>query len=342
MYDHKARILDVRLRNLFLDLFSLAEFHGLLSTCDAVHFNDFNGTLDMLRCSLLLLILKAKHVKVVFGFRTAGIEESISRAPMRGLYNFFFRRVSKWWDLAICNSKYSANLLSMRYGIPPSKIRVIPNGVDIRLHRDAEACQLAGNPAILFVGHLQPSKGTDLALRAFRLVNDELPESRLHVVGAGTDMYEKRYRELIVELNIKTKVELHGIKSKSELAKIYKGADMCVFPSRVESFGNVVLEAMASGKPIVASNVGGIPEVMRHDRNGLLVEPTAISISRALLKLSRDHELCERMSRNNIRDAMWHNWKQMSEAYVRLYEQICGRHQRTSSTTSHESHLVRT
>jgi glycosyltransferase involved in cell wall biosynthesis len=323
LYDHKVRIISVRLTNPFLDIISLAKFHRIFSVCDVVHFNDFYGSRDIFRCLLLMLVLKASNVKLVFGFRTAGIEESINNSVLRGVYSFLFRRLSKSWDRITCASRYSADLLVGRYGFPADKISVIPNGVDVELYKDAKASSLGGNPAILCVGHLQPAKGTDLAIRAFKFVNDEISESRLHLVGTGP--YEREYREMISKLHINTKVVMHGRKSRNELSRIYKGADMCVFPTRVESFGNVVLEAMASGKPIVASNVGGVPEVMEQERNGLLVEPTVTNIGKALLRLAHDRGLCERISKNNRHDVMQHSWKRMSETYVRLYGQICGR-----------------
>jgi glycosyltransferase involved in cell wall biosynthesis len=324
LYEHKAEIRFIQLRNCVLDLIALARHYRMLTRYHIVQFNDFYGTRDIVRCSVLILLLRVlSPVKLVFGFRTAGTEESMYRPLSRALYNFLFRRVSENWDKLVCNSNYMAGILLKRYRIPRNMIQVIPNGVDIELYRQADTLRLAGDPAVLFVGmpYLQYIKGMDLVLKAFQFLNREIPTSYLHIVG--TEECECEYKGLVRQLGVQSKVQFHGRKSRKELSRIYKGADICIFPSRVESFGNVVLEAMASGRPIVATNVGGIPEIIEHNRNGLLVEPRTESVGKALLRLSRDRDLSERIRKNNEHDAVNHSWKRASEMYMTLYEQIC-------------------
>lgn len=318
LYGLRAEIKCIQLRKFVVGLVRLTGHYQNLACYDVVHFNDFYGSLGVLRCLPLILLLRVlSQVKLIFSFHTAGIEESIGDGLPRGLYNFLFRRISLCWHKIVCSSAYMAQSLVERYGIPRSKIVVIPGGVDVEFYQKAQTLRLVGKPAILFVGHLQPGKGVDLVLNAFRLLNEQIPGSHLHLVGTGR--YAREYKELIRELNIEDTVQLHGHKSRDELSRIYKGADICVFPSRVDAFPSVVLEAMASGKPIVATNVGGIPEIIKCNRNGLLVEPNVDSVMKALLKLSRDRDLCESMSKNNERDSIRYSWKRVSEMYVHLY-----------------------
>ncbi len=178
----------------------------------------------------------------------------------------------------------------------PGDYKVIPNGVDVA--RFANAVPIArwqdGTPNVLFVGRHEPRKGLLDLLKAHRILRKTGPESRLLVVGSGPQEREARRYVATRGLN---GVEFLGRVSDAEKAQLYRTADVYASPATGgESFGIVLLEAMAAGTPIVASDIHGYKGVVRRGREGLLVPPRqprelAIAIDRLL----RDPALREQM-----------------------------------------------
>ena len=147
-----------------------------------------------------------------------------------------------------------------------ARLRVVPNVVDERVFTPGGG---GGGTRLLTAGLLteNQSKGVDYLLRALPLVDRDVT---LDVVGDGPRRGE--YERLTRTLGIETRVTFHGYKPKSELAELMRRADLFVLASRFENNPVVVLEAMATGLPVVATRVGGVPEVV-HDDVGLLAEP---------------------------------------------------------------------
>lgn len=146
------------------------------------------------------------------------------------------------------------NNLPIWYRVNRDKISVIPNGVDLKKFCEcSEKVPLEGDPAILYLGNLTRIKGIDVLFQAIAKLKSELPSIKLHLVGSGF----VNYFQLLVRKNgIEKSVVFHGRVSDFMVPRYYRSADICVFPSRYEPFGIVILEAMASGTPIVASNTG--------------------------------------------------------------------------------------
>jgi glycosyltransferase involved in cell wall biosynthesis len=144
--------------------------------------------------------------------------------------------------------------------------RVVPNTVDTSLFRPG-----AGNDGgrLVTVGLLQPQKGIDVLLEAFARVREQRPGVRLDVIGDGPGRDE--YHRLRSKLALDDAVAFHGFLPKSEIAPILAASDLFVLASRFENNPCVLVEAQAAGLPIVASRVGGIPEIV--EGNGLLAAP---------------------------------------------------------------------
>lgn len=143
--------------------------------------------------------------------------------------------------------------------------RVVPNAVDTSLFVPGPG---GGGSRLVTVGLMQHQKGIDTLLRAFVRIRESRPEAVLDIVGDGPD--RAAYERLSAELHLDGAVTFHGLRTKAEIAQILAGSDLFVLASRFDNNPCVLVEAQAAGLPIVATCVGGIPEIV--DRDGTLVE----------------------------------------------------------------------
>jgi glycosyltransferase involved in cell wall biosynthesis len=197
-------------------------------------------------------------------------------APMRLAARVALERA----DLVLPVSVELANAL--RRLAPRARVRVVPNAVDERLFHPPTRSSKGAEKRLLTVGLLDnDAKGIDLLLEAVAVLDGGI---HLDVVGDGSKRPE--YEDLARELGVASSVDFHGLLTKTELATRMRQADLFVLGSRYENNPCVLLEAMASGLPVVATRVGGVPELVDADV-GMLAEPgdasgLARSIGRAL------------------------------------------------------------
>jgi len=162
-------------------------------------------------------------------------------------------------------STFAARTLVDRFRVPSRKVHVIPHGV-------AQPPQAVGGdgrvPELLFVGRLSQEKGLDVLLRALALLSERLS---FHLTVAGNGPLRHQLGELACQLGLSGRVTWLGFCEQT--AGLLRGTDVCVVPSRSESFGLAVVEAMAAGVACVGSYTGGIREMITHGVDGLLVAP---------------------------------------------------------------------
>jgi len=207
----------------------------------------------------------------------------------------------------------------------PGYYNIIPNGIDLELFSPdvspiSEFCD--GKLNILFVGRLEKQKGVNYLIRAYRRVRQEVPNSRLIIVGPGTRLRGK-YEKEVVRSGLKDVIFVGG-KPQSELPQYYKTADVfCAPATGLESFGIVLLEAMAVGKPIVATNIEGYNSVLTHGVEGLLVPPkNEEMLARALVSLLTDESLRREMGARARLKAMEYSWEHVAQMVLNYYVRI--------------------
>ena len=215
------------------------------------------------------------------------------------------RMVLRWPQKIILLSEKVRILAATFLGI--DRLSVIPSNVDVTQFdgNDDEPSMKDGIVRVLFVGGVDPfRKGVYDLLDAAAIVVKKNPDVRF--VMSGGDSFqevEKRWREL----GLDGYVEFLGWVPEDEKAKVYQLADILVLPSHNEGLPYVVIEALASGLPIIASSVGGIPEVVIHGENGYIIEPgDSHSLAEYILSLAGDRELRRAMSERNRRRAAEH------------------------------------
>jgi phosphatidylinositol alpha-mannosyltransferase len=181
-----------------------------------------------------------------------------------------------------------------------------------------------GKANILFVGRLERRKGLDYLLEAFVRVKQEIPNSRLIVVGPGTRL-RRKYEKKVARSGLKD-VVFAGFVSHDELPRYYKTADVfCAPATGRESFGIVLLEAMAMGKPVVASNIEGYASVVTQGVDGLLVPPRDTeTLAQTLISLLSDESLCREMGTRGKAKALEHSWERIARDVMSYYLRVLG------------------
>jgi phosphatidyl-myo-inositol alpha-mannosyltransferase len=195
----------------------------------------------------------------------------------------------------------------------PGEYKIIPNGVDVAKYQRAVpvARWMDGKRNLLFVGRHEPRKGLLELLKAYRILRKAGCDCRLLVVGQGPLSREARRYVATRHLG---GVEFLGRVSDHEKAQLFQSADVYVSPATGgESFGIVLLEAMAAGTPIVASDIHGYKGVVRRGREALLVEPREPKqIAAAVARLLNDDALREEMGRNGLARAQEFSWERVT------------------------------
>ena len=223
-------------------------------------------------------------------------------------------------DGRIAVSDAAHELVSQYFEGPYS---VIPNGIDPqRFSRGIEPFPWANDdsPRILFVGRFNEGrKGFKYLLKAMPLIQQQFPKARLTVVGPGDP---KRVSGMI-ERNYIRGVDFVGQVSKEDLPRYFASSTVVCAPSiGGESSGIILLEAMASGRPLVATNIPGYAGVMSHEHDGLMVPPmSSQSIALAVVRLLADEHLRQRLSDNGMETANTYAWPKVAKAVVAMYEQ---------------------
>jgi phosphatidylinositol alpha-mannosyltransferase len=202
----------------------------------------------------------------------------------------------------------------------PGDYKVIPNGVDVDRFRRAVpiARWEDGTRNILFVGRLEPRKGLLELLKAYRILRSTGCRCRLLVVGGGPQEREARRYVLTRRL---PGVEFLGRVPDDEIAALYRTADVFVSPATGrESFGIVLLEAMAAGTPVVCSDIHGYKGVVRRGREGLLVPPrNPKALAAAVLQLFSDPVLAARMAAAGRERAESYSWERVTAKVEEYY-----------------------
>lgn len=203
---------------------------------------------------------------------------------------------------------------------PTVRVDVIPNGIDLRRFSPGEGIRTTVR--VLFVGRLEPYKGLVDLLEAVRMLVESGQDGfSVAIVGQGS--MDRDLRGMIDRMGIASHVEMKGQALPEEMPEIYRQADLFVLPSHVEGMSNVLLEAMASGLPVVATTIPGSQEVVHEGREGLLVEPSMPNqLCSALNGLIKDAEERERMGNAARENAEKRSWRGIAEAYIDIYQSI--------------------
>lgn len=282
-----------------------------------------------------LLYAKMKKVPLVINYRGDWVDDygSFFRKTCISFFNrYLVDRLLLQADVII--SPTERYIMESKFlGKYRDKIVVIPNGInledfdiDIPKYECRNILNLQLNEYILlFVGTLGPHKGPDILLKSFSLLAATF--SNISLVFVGDGVMKDDLKKLARNLNIESKVKFVGYQSDiHKKIMYYKSSDIFILPTvgEHEVFGNVNLEAMACGIPIVASSIGGIPDLVENGVNGLLVPPRNVDeLSKAILYLLKNEDIRIKMGKNGKEKAKFYSWELIAEKTKKVYEQLC-------------------
>ncbi|MBI4528305.1 MAG: glycosyltransferase family 4 protein [Deltaproteobacteria bacterium] len=209
-------------------------------------------------------------------------------------------------------------------GFPEERIRVIPNGVDLKKFYPTPKSEARGTlgfargRVILSVGHLAPVKGFDLLIKAVKILVDDLNEKDLTLIIAGGGAYRKELERLVSSLGLGDNVLFPGEIAHQDLRLWYSAADVFCLASLREGWPNVLLESLACGTPVVATAVGGVPEIVCSSEVGLLAERNERKIAEKISQALRQSWDSDSL----VRHAQQHTWHRAAASVHNLFAAI--------------------
>ena len=237
-------------------------------------------------------------------------------------------------DTVLASCSVEAAQITELYHADPSRIRIVAPGVDHAFFGPGDRRQarralglLDTGPLLLFVGRIQPLKGAAVAVGTLASLRRDHPDARLVVVGGPSgpqgEAEVERLAALVDALDLGGHVSFVPPRPHELLSTYYRAADVCLVPSRSESFGLVALEAAACGTPVVASDVGGLRSLIDHGRTGYLVEePTPESFAAWVRQILAEPLLAERLSTGAVLRARRYTWARAAHLLREIYAEL--------------------
>lgn len=225
---------------------------------------------------------------------------------------FYFHR---GWSIPVALSPEIQQTICDFYGLKRERAPVIYNGIDLSRCVPKQDYRISGEVSLVHVGRFDTPKNHSGLLRAFSVLLESCPGCFLHLVGDGE--LRQEIEALAAELKITGHVYFHGM--QSDVHRYLELADIFVLPSNYEGMPMTIIEAMATGLPIVATEVGGIPDMVVKGESALLVPCSPEAVAEACESLISDEALRESLGRNALVRSSLFSAEQMAQSYCKLY-----------------------
>ena len=296
------------------------------------------GKFDVIHAHDWLVANSAKTLKHAYGIPVISTIHATESGRNSGIHDDTQRYINDTeWMLTyestevIVNSNFMKGHVQGLFGLPFDKINVIPNGINLNnfngVERDYDfRRQYAADneKIILYLGRLVYEKGIQHLISAMPKILDGYHDSKLVIAGKGGMLDDLKAQ--VSRMGIDNKVYFTGYLNAKQVQKMYKCADVAVFPSTYEPFGIVALEAMLAGVPTVVSDVGGLNEIVEHGVTGMKsYAGNPNSIADSILTLLYDHQLCNNVAKNAKAEVKrQYNWNKIAQDTHFVYQKaIC-------------------
>ena len=322
--------------NNFIDWIMQLNFNMITKANEIINKN---GKFDVIHAHDWLVAYSAKSIKESYNIPLISTIHATESGRNSGIHDETQRYIndSEWMltyesSEVVVNSNYMKNEVQRLFGLPYDKINVIPNGVNLQLFSNVNVdydfrrqYAMDNEKIILYVGRLVYEKGIQNLIAAMPKILDRYHDSKLIICGRGGMIDE--LREQVKYLGIDNKVYFAGYCDSKKMQKMYKCADVAVFPSTYEPFGIVAIESMLSGTPTIVSDVGGLNEIVEHGVTGMKsYAGNANSIADSVLALLFDPKLCANISQNAIKKVKEnYNWAKITDNTYYVYQLAIGK-----------------
>lgn len=321
--------------NNFIDWIMQLNFNMLSKATEIINKE---GGFDVIHAHDWLVTYAAKSLKNAYDIPIVATIHATEAGRNSGIHDETQRYINDTeWLLTyeatevIVNSNYMKNEIQRLFGLPFDKINVIPNGINLSnftgIERDYDFRRqyaMDNEKIILYVGRLVYEKGVQHLIAAMPKILSNYHDAKLIIAGRGGMMDELRAEASNLGLN--DKIYFTGYLNSKQVQKMYKCADVAVFPSTYEPFGIVALEAMLAGVPTVVSDVGGLNEIVDHGINGMKAYAgNPNSIADSVLSILYDGKLANNIAKNakaKVKEEF--NWNKIAQDTHYIYEKaIC-------------------
>ncbi len=277
--------------------------------CHIVHVMANSGWSWHLFAAPAIWIAKFRNTPVIVNYRGGEAGSFLARSTR--LVSVTMRQAS---TLIVPSGFLKA--VFARFGIPAT---VVPNIVDITRFHNPTPHRVARRH-LLVARNLEPIYDNETAIRAFSEVRRKHPDATLTVAGSGPSAAS--LSALVASLGLGSSVVFAGRLDRDAMAEAYRSADIALNPSRVDNMPNSVLEAMASGLPVVSTNVGGVPYIVNDEQTALLVSPgSPDKMAEAILRLIDDSALSGKLVDNGLAEAQKYTWLRVWPLLSEVYSQ---------------------
>ena len=261
---------------------------------------------------------------------TSSLKLGVVRKPANAMLSAYFRNRQSKSDFATMPTRQSIdNLILSRgkeFGVP---VAAVSNGVDLTNFKPGKAPEAIFKkygikkdvPTVLYVGRVDPEKKVGVVVEAFERVLKVLPEAQMVIIGDGVD--RARLEKMVTDLGLNESVKLLGRVLPPDLCELYKVGDVFATASEIETQGIVLIEAAATGLPLVAVNKGAVSEVCLNNKNGFLCKPgDEVGISKALIKILSNPEMQKEFSENSLKIATEHDFDKTLDKFINIYKRV--------------------
>jgi len=296
------------LRALFRLLPYLAALWGAVGRAQVVHVLSNSGWAWHLYTTPVLWIGALRRRPVIVNYRGGHADAFFAKAPRHVL------RSLRGAALRVTPSRYLYEVFA-KYGLDAC---VVPNIVDLTRFTPRAALPFGDAPRLLVARNLEAIYDIATALRAFALVRQRFGAATLTIAGTGTEL--AALRALAAELGVAQAVEFAGRIDNADMPRLYARADCVLNPSTVDNMPISILEAFASGVPVVSTDAGGIPDLLGDDETGLLVAVGDVrAMGDAACRVLADGALAERLTRNALAEAARCAWPPVRALWLDAY-----------------------
>jgi len=277
--------------------------------CNVMHIMANSGWSWHLFAAPAIWVSRLRGVPVIVNYRGGEAAQFLARA--HGFVRLSMRRVA-----ALVVPSAFLREVFVKFDMPAA---IVPNIIDLaRFH--PRAVRGDDSAHIVVARNLELLYDNATALRAFQIVRSQMPGARLTIAGSGPD--EQRLRDLANELNLAASVHFAGRLERDAMAELYRGADVVLNPSLADNMPNSVLEALASGVPVVSTNVGGVPYIVQDGVTALLVPPAdSKAMASACLKILSDYDLWRRLSAAGLVEVQRYTWQRVAPLLAGVYRE---------------------